>query len=378
MGRIYLDFNASTPIAPEVTDAMRPFLNAHYGNPSSHHWAGAPARTAVDAARADVAALIGATPEEIVFTSGGTEANNHAVKGAYFDAQRRSRAGPSPHIITSVVEHPAIHEPCAFVERLGATVIRVPVDRHGRVDPDAIRVAITTETVLISVMHANNEVGTIEPIAEIGAIAREHGILFHTDAAQSLGKIRVSVDELGIDLLSIAGHKLYAPKGVGALFLRSGRHVEPLLHGAGHEQGRRASTENVLLAVGLGAACRLARERPCGDDLTAVTEQLWRRLRDGLGERVCRNGHPVHRLPNTLNVSIRGVLADELLRRVPHIAASTGSACHADSREMSPVLRAMGVDEDVGFGAVRLSTGRTTTSNEVDDAADMILAECAP
>ena len=254
MARIYLDHNASTPIDPVVAAAMRPFLETDYGNPSSGHWAAAPAKAALDNARRQVAALLGCATDEIIFTSGGSEANNLALKGLC-----RMPCGRAAHIITSQIEHPATLEPCRFLSRLGAAVTYVPVDGNGLVDPDDIRKAVTRDTRLISVMHANNEVGTIQPIADIATIAREHGILLHSDAAQSVGKISTRVDELGVDLLSVAGHKLYAPKGIGALYVRRGVALEPLIHGAGHEGGRRAGTESALLAVGLGQACEVAQ-----------------------------------------------------------------------------------------------------------------------
>lgn len=241
MAGIYLDYNASTPIAPEVQAAMLPLLETAYGNPSSGHWASTPAKAALEHARAQVAGLLGASPDEIVFTSGGSEANNLALKGSFFALRECGE-----HIITEATEHPAVLQPLAFLERLGASVTRLPVDGTGRVDPEAVRRAITPRTVLVSVMHANNETGTLQPIKVIGTIAREHGIRFHTDAAQSVGKLPTKVDDLGVDLLSIAGHKLYAPKGIGALYVRRGTALEPLIHGAGHEAGRRAGTESVL------------------------------------------------------------------------------------------------------------------------------------
>lgn len=370
MRTIYLDFNASTPVAPEVRERMAPYLEAHYGNPSAGHWAATPAREAVDAARASVAALIGATPSEIVFTSGGTESNNHVIKGAYF---RRALGGRPFHLVTSVTEHPAVLEACAFVERLGARITRLPVDATGRVDPDDVARAIEGDTALVSIMHANNEVGTLAPLAEISEVCRERGVPLHADAAQSLGKIPVDVDELGVDALSIAGHKCYAPKGVGALYLRQAFEVEPLLHGGGHESGRRASTENVAQIAGLGAACALARETLRSS--SARMRELRDRFHHALDERpggVVLNGHPEHRLPNTLNVSFVGKDAASILERIPELALSTGSACHADVREMSPVLKAMGAAEDVGFGAVRISLGRTTTEEEVEAAAVLL------
>ena len=358
---IYLDFNASTPIAPEVTAVMRPLLDSHFGNPSSGHWAGQPAREAVETARRKIASLLQCDADEVLLTSGGSEANNHAIKGTVLGA-----SSPAPHVITTAVEHPSVVEPCRFTEKFGARVTRVSVDRHGRVDPDDIRRAITPETVLVSVMHANNEVGTIQPIAEIAEIAGEHGILCHTDAAQSVAKIPTRVDELGVDLLSIAGHKLYAPKGVGALYVRRGVTLAPLIHGGGHERGRRAGTESALLAAGLGAACRLAQLNPCGEALLALRTRFWTGLRDAFGDRVVLNGHPTARLPNTLSVSFPGRFGDEILARLDGVAASTGSACHTGDRTMSPVLAAMGTSTDIGLGTIRFSVGRTTTDAEVD------------
>jgi len=359
--RIYLDFNASTPIAPEVLEAMRPFIEGHFGNPSSLHWAGAPAREAVECARGQVAALLGARPDEIVWTSGGTESNNHAIKGVFFANRARGE-----HIITTAVEHPAVLEPCRFLERVGARVTVLPVDRTGRVDPADVERAITDRTILVTVMHANNEVGTIEPIAEIARIARARGVLVHTDAAQSIGKIAEEVDALGVDLLSVAGHKLYAPKGVGALYVREGTPVEPFMHGAGHERGRRAGTENVPWIVGLGAACDLARSWIGMPSVRALRDLFWEKLRDAFGDRVTLNGHPTERLPNTLNVNFVGQAGAEIIERIEGLAASTGSACHAGSISLSPVLRAMGVPPDEGMGAVRFSLGRTTTRAEIE------------
>jgi len=371
MQKIYLDYNASTPVAPEVADAMAPFLSGHFGNPSSQHWAGAPAKAALEEARTQVAALLGCKTGEIVFTSGGTEANNHAIKGAFFALRDRGE-----HIVTTQIEHPAVLQPCRFLERLGAKVTYVPVDGTGRVDPDEIRKALTPRTILVSVMHANNEVGTIQPVAEIARICREHGVLLHTDAAQSVGKIPTRVSELGVDLLSIAGHKLYAPKGVGALYIREGVTLEPLMHGAGHESSRRAGTENVLLDVALGAACELA-----GADLEDNAARL-QQLRDyfhaelaGIfGSGVRLNGHLTDRLPNTLNVSFVGRLGSEVLGSLEGVAASTGSACHSGRHELSPVLKAMGTDESAGLGAVRFSLGRGTTREEIDRVLTLLRA----
>src|SRR5574341_30938 len=341
--RIYLDFNASTPLAPEVVEAMRPFLTEHFGNPSSLHWAGAPAKAAVERARGQVAALLGGAPDEIVFTS--------------------------------AVEHPAVREPLRFLETLGARVTVVPVDRDGRVDPEDVRKALTPRTILVSVMHANNEVGTIQPIAEIAAIAKAAGVPMHTDAAQSVGKIATRADDLGVDLLSVAGHKLYAPKGVGALYVRRGTRIEPFMHGAGHERGRRAGTENVLLDVGLGAACEVAARWIGMPAVRELRDRFEARLKELLGAGVTVNGGGAERLPNTSSVNFVGQVGADVLARLSGVAASTGSACHAGSVELSSVLAAMGVAPNEGMGAVRFSLGRTTTWEELDDVLRRIGAE---
>ncbi|TIP88571.1 MAG: cysteine desulfurase [Mesorhizobium sp.] len=369
MTSIYLDYNASTPIDSSVTAAMRPYLDEAFGNPSSGHWASLPAKAALEKARSQVAALLDCAPDEIVFTSGGSEANNLATKGTFFALRHEGK-----HIVTTTVEHPAILAPCRFLEQLGAAVTYVPVDSTGRVDPEDVRRAVTPRTILISVMHANNEVGTIQPIEEIGAIAREHGVRFHTDAAQSVGKIATRVDTLGVDLLTIAGHKLYAPKGVGALYVRGGLRLEPLIHGAGHEHGRRAGTESALLAVGLGAACALAGDLEPMARVRVLRDRFWDALQESFGDRVALNGHPQHRLPNTLSVSFVGMIGAEVLSRLDGVAASTGSACHAGRVELSPVLTAMGVPEKIGMGAVRFSLGRATTGAEIDAIVDRLRA----
>jgi len=365
--RIYLDFNATTPIAPEVAAAISQALSDPFGNPSSEHWAGLPARRVVEKARAQVAALLRCSSDEVVFTSGGSESNNHALKGAFF-----AQEGRRGHIITTQVEHPAVLNPCRFLEQLGATVTYLSVDRFGRVDPDDVRHALTPRTVLISVMHANNEVGTLQPISEIARIAREHGLLFHTDAAQSVGKIPTPVDELGVDLLSLAGHKLYAPKGVGALYVRKGVRLEPLIHGAGHESGRRAGTENILLDVALGAACELAQSWVGAESIRQLRDLFWQLLQARFGERVVLNGHPTDRLPNTLNVSFVGRIGSTILSSLESVAASTGSACHSGSVELSPVLKAMNVSPEVGLGAVRFSLGRATTREEIEEVVSRL------
>jgi cysteine desulfurase len=385
MNSIYLDYNATTPLDPAVVDAMLPYFTTKFGNPSSTHAYGKAAHDAVEQARREVAELLGAHPDEIVFTGGGSEASNQAIKGVVF--QRVSHGllaaalrglwqrGAKAHVVISAIEHPATANPCAFLRRLGCQITVVPVDRYGLVDPDDVCKAITRPTTLVSIMHANNEVGTLQPLREIGTICKERGILLHTDAAQSPGKVPLSVEELGVGLLSIAGHKLYAPKGVGVLYVRRGVQLEPLIHGAGHEGGRRAGTENVPYLVALGTACRIARQ-----SLPAVTQRLrqlrdrlWERLQAGLGERVVLNGHPEQRLPNTLNLSFVGHVGSELLQAVPEIAASTGSACHEGKVTQSPVLCAMGVPPEMGRGAVRLTVGRFTTEEEVDRAAEVLI-----
>jgi cysteine desulfurase len=365
--KIYLDYNASTPIAPEVSEAMKPYFDAHFGNPSSAHWAGAPAKAAVETARSQVSDLLGCQPRKVVFTSGGSEANNHALKGVWFAA-----GGESGHIITTQVEHPAILSPCAFLERLGALVTYLPVDSFGVVDPDDVRRAITPKTVLITAMHANNEVGTIQPIADISTIAREHGVVFHTDAAQSVGKISTNVDELGVDLLSVAGHKVYAPKGVGAIYIRSDTQIESFVHGAGHESGRRAGTENVLLNVGLGKASEAAQEWIGMEAVNKLRDRFWDGLKMKFGDDVSLNGHPTERLPNTLNVNFVGRNGAEILAKLEGVAASTGSACHADRIDLSPVLQAMGTPPEVGMGAIRFSLGRSTTDDEIESVLNRL------
>jgi cysteine desulfurase len=361
MQRIYLDYNASTPIDPAVAAAMRPFVDEHFGNPSSGHWASVHAKAALEGARGQVAALLGCREDEIVFTSGGSEANNLALKGVFFNLRHKG-----DHIITTRIEHPAIVEPCRFLERLGARVTFLPVDSMGRIDPGDLRKAITSRTILISIMHANNEVGTVEPIEECARIAQECDVLFHTDAAQSIGKIPTDVSKLGVALLSIAGHKIYAPKGIGALFVRRSISLEPLIHGAGHEGGRRAGTESALLAVALGKACELARDLAPMERVRALRDHFWMELQKRFGNRVVLNGHSVHRLPNTLNVSFADRIGADILARLNGVAASTGSACHSDRIELSPVLNAMGIEADVGMGAVRFSLGHQTSRDEID------------
>jgi len=370
---IYLDYNASTPIDPQVEVVMQQAMDTAFGNPSSPHWAGKPAHAMVEAARQQVADLLGCTAQEIVFTSGGSESNNLALKGLYFAGQN-----PGAHIITTRVEHPAIVEPCRFLERLGARITWLPVDASGMVDPEDLRQAITDDTMLISIMHANNEVGTIQPIEECARIAQERRVPFHTDAAQSVGKISTRVDELGVDFLTIAGHKVYGPKGVGALYIRDGIEVEPFIHGASHESGRRAGTESALLTAALGKACELAGDLSPMADVAALRDRFWAGLQENLGDRVVLNGHADRRLPNTLNVSFVGQVGAGVLEKMPEVAASTGSACHAGRVELSPVLEAMGISPEIGAGAIRFSLGRGTTVNEIDMVIERLMQILGP
>lgn len=373
---IYLDYNATTPLDPAVLDAMTPYLREHFGNPSSTHAYGKTAHAAIERARGQVATLIGAQPDEIIFTSGGTEASNHAIKGAIYARMSAffARWFTSPHIITSAIEHPATLAPCQFLRRLGCKISHLKVDRYGSVDPDAVERTIGGNTTLVTIMHANNEVGTLQPIREIAKYAKARGVLVHTDAAQSVGKVPVDVNELGVDLLSIAGHKLYAPKGVGALYVRKGVRLEPFIHGAGHENGRRAGTENVPYIVGLGKACDIIRENPSlARRAQGLRDRLFDLLHQALGDRIVVNGHPELRLPNTLNVNFLGHVGADLLAKVPEIAASTGSACHEGSITQSPVLCAMGVPAEIGKGAVRLTVGRFTTEAEIERAAEILI-----
>ncbi len=375
---IYLDYNATTPIDRRVAEVMAPYLYEHFGNPSSAHPYGVQAKRAVEQARAQVAALLGCQPAEIVFTSGGSESNNSAIKGVA--AAYRERGN---HVITSAVEHPAVLEPCRWLESQGYRVTYLPVDEYGMVDPADVERAITPDTILVTIMHANNEVGTIQQIAEIAAIVHrrfdQNDALMHTDAAQSVGKIRVRVDELGVDLLSVAGHKLYAPKGVGALYVRPGVSLVKFVHGADHEANRRAGTENVLEIVGLGQAAEITgrdRERNAAH-VRAMRDRLW----DGLTRELDTpgllrlNGHPDERLPNTLSVSFRSVEANTLLSEIgEQVAASAGAACHADQVDVSTVLQAMQVPLEYAMGTVRFSVGRMTTAEEIDRAIEIVSA----
>ena len=369
-GPIYLDYNATTPVDPVVVEAMLPYLSIHFGNPSSSHSYGYVAHRAVDSARAQVARLLGCAPTEITFTGGGSESDNLAIRGIALAYQQRGN-----HIITQVTEHPGVLNTCRALEQLhGFRVTYLPVDRSGRVSTESVEAAIDDKTVLITIMHANNETGTLQPIAEIARVARKHGVLLHTDAAQSVGKIPVRVEDLGVDLLTVAGHKLYAPKGIGALYTKHGLQLEPVIYGGGQESGRRAGTENVANIVALGTACLLAQEQHAESQvrLQRLRDELQRLIENYLPDRVHLNGHLAERLPNTLNVSVDGVIGEEVLADTPEIASSTGSACHEGNTDPSPVLTAMGMSRERALGALRLTLGRWSTEEQIEEAARLL------
>ncbi|UJW29957.1 cysteine desulfurase [Saccharothrix sp. AJ9571] len=370
-GPIYLDYNATTPVDPAVVEAVLPYLTGGFGNPSSDHHYGTAPRAALEHAREQVAALIGAPGGRVVFTGSGSEADNLAIRGVVLAA-----GTDRPHVITQTTEHPAVLQVCQALRRWhGAEVTYLPVDTDGLVVPAALAAAFTDCTVLVSIMAANNETGALQPIAELARITHDHGAVFHCDAAQTVGKIPLDVTALDVDLLTVVGHKMYAPKGIAALYMRPGLVLEPLIYGGGQEHGLRAGTENVALAVALGTAADLATA-----DLAAGGHQRIQTLRDRLHDqlaarlpdRVELNGPVAARLPNTLNISIRGVTGHELLAATPGIAASTGSACHAGDHQPSPVLTAMGLDTERSLSALRLSLGRWSTPADIDRAIDLI------
>ena len=366
---IYLDHNATTPIAPEVAAAMRPFLEDGWGNPSSSHPYGCRARVAIDRARGQVSGLLGCDTGELVFTGGGTESNNMAIQGVAYAQRHRGR-----HIVTSAVEHPAVTQVSAWLAGLGWEITTVGVDGEGRVDPDAVAAAMRPDTVLVSVMHANNEVGSIQPIAEIAAIARERGVVVHCDGAQAVGKIPTRVRDLGVDLYSVAGHKLYAPKGVGALYIREGTPITKVFQGADHESDRRPGTENTLGIVGLGAAAALvAGLEPRAGHMLAVRDRLHDRILAGVPDATL-NGHPTFRLPNTLSLAFPGVQATDVLAALAGVvAASAGAACHSGCVSLSATLAAMAVPEALALGTIRFSTGTGSTPADMDAAATAVV-----
>ncbi|HEY4389153.1 MAG TPA: cysteine desulfurase family protein [Ktedonobacteraceae bacterium] len=367
---IYLDYNATTPVDPRVVEAMLPYLTHHFGNPSSAHAYASATREGVALAREQVSDLLVCQPDEIVFTGCGSESDLLALRGVALALRGRGN-----HIITQITEHPAVINTCNALSRLyGCRITYLPVDNYGRVQPADVESAITPQTILVSIMHANNETGTIQPIPEIARIAQRHNILFHTDASQTVGKIPTRVTELGVDLLTVAGHKLYAPKGIGALYVRRGIALEPVLYGGGQEQGRRAGTENVAFMVALGAAAALAQEQLVSSQerTRQLRDLLQDRLEQQLPGRISLNGHPTQRLPNTLNISISGCIGEELLASIPGLASSTGSACHEGSTEPSAVLLAMGLTRERALAALRLTLGRWSNRDEIEQAAAWI------
>ena len=369
MRQIYLDFNATTPIAPSVLEAMNPFLNDHYGNPSSAHSLGRAAREAIDDARVKIAGLLGCDQQETVFTGCGTESNNLALKGVMMRGEK-----PSGHLIISAIEHPAVSEPARFLQKMGYEVTVVGCDENGFVRPSAVESALQPNTRLVSIMHANNEIGTVQPIRQIAEICHGRNVLVHTDASQSVGKIPTFVDVLDVDLLTIAGHKLYAPKGIGVLFVRDGISLEPLLHGGAHENGMRGGTENTPFIVGLGQAAQLAAK--CLDESAIQMAMLRDRLADRLTEAIpglIINGDKTQRLPNTLSAIFPRVDAQELLRRIPELCVSTGSACHSDGTVTSATLAAMGRSQEQMLGTVRMSVGWYNSQEEIDLAANWLI-----
>ena len=368
---IYLDHNATTPLTPEAEKRMLPYLREEFGNPSSGYLLGIRAKQGVERAREEVASLLGCQNHEVIFTSGGSESNNMVLKGL-IDFKNPGKF----HIITSAIEHPAILNPALFLMELGVKITILPVDGLCRVDPGDIQKAILPETILISIMLANNETGTIEPVKEISKIAHDHGVSVHTDAAQAVGKLKVDVNELGVDFLTLAGHKLYGPKGVGALYIRNGREITPLIHGAGQEFGKRAGTENVILEAGLGAACRVVQSRIKTDirDMAKLRDRLQQLLFDDI-EGLALNGHPEKRLPNTLNVSVPGLEGKQILDGIPSVMASTGAACHEKTVKLSHVLSAMSVSPETGMGALRFTVGRMNTMDQIEEAAQLIIKQ---
>jgi cysteine desulfurase len=371
MKRIYLDYNATTPIAPSVQEAMLPFLAEHYGNPSSGHALGHAAHEGIEDARSQVASLLGADRDEIVFTSCGTESNNLALWGVMTQGGFPFRG----HLVVSQFEHPAVAAPANYLQRLGFDVSYVPCNQNGVVEAAAVKAALRKETKLVSIMHANNEIGTLQPIRDIAKICHQRNVLVHTDASQSVGKVRTFVDELEVDLLTLTGHKFYAPKGIGALYVRRGVGLEPLMHGAGQEGGLRPGTENTPYIVGLGRAAVTALKAldESVERLAFLRDRLLQKLRAGVGNELSVNGELAERLPNTLSVNFPEVTGGDLLGRLPELCASTGSACHSGLTKMSATLQAIGLAPEVARGTVRLSVGWYTSEEEIDRASELLL-----
>ena len=369
--QIYLDYNATTPVDPEVQDAIIPFLREHFGNPSSSHSLGRACKEAIEEARGRVATLLNAEHDEIYFTSGGTESNNLVIKGIFFQQENQTA-----NFVTSSFEHPAISVPALFHEEMGGTVTKVGCNEHGLIAVESVEHAIQSDTKLVSIMHANNEIGSLQPISEIGSICKEHNILFHTDASQSVGKVRTDVEKLGVDFLTIAGHKLYAPKGIGALYMRQGTDLIPSVHGANHERGVRPGTENTPYIVGLGVAAKIALKKLNATiNLQAKQrDRLEALLKQEIGDHLTINAQKTDRLPNTSSVNFPHVNAANMLKRVPELCVSTGAACHSDSVSLSATLQSIGLSEEVGKGTIRISLGRYTTDDEIDLAASHLIS----
>ena len=372
MKQIYLDYNATTPVSSYALEAMLPFLKEHYGNPSSNHAVGRVGHEAVELARGEVAFAIGATADEVCFSSGGTESNNMAIHGVMLQHAPDSGA----HLIVSNFEHPAVSAPVEYLQRMGYQITEVPCDENGVVTAQRVAEAMRDTTVLVSIMHSNNEIGTLQPISKISEVCRGQNVLLHTDAAQSVGKVSTQVDEIGVDLMTIAGHKVYAPKGVGALYVRTGVSLDPVLYGAGHERGLRPGTENVPSIVGLGKAMKLAHRslEESSERLGNLRDRLSDRLLAGLGNQARIHGEQAPRLPGTLSLVFPGVRATDLLARVPEICASTGSACHETGSGMSKTLAALGTTPQDAQGTVRLTVGWYTSEEDVDRAASSLLS----
>lgn len=370
MRRIYLDYAATTPTDPEVVKVMSPYFTDNFGNPSSIHSFGQEGKAAIEKAREKIASFLGAKPEEIIFTSGGTESNNFAIKGIAYANQKKG-----DHIITSSIEHHCVIEPCKYLEKIGFKLTYLAVDKDGLVNPEDVKDAITDKTILISVMHANNEIGTIEPIVEIGRIAKEKGIYFHTDAVQTFGHLPINVDELNVDLLSVSAHKLYGPKGVGALYVRKGTRMVSFMHGGDQERRRRASTENVPGIVGFGKAVEVAKEKMDeeAEKLTVLRDKSIKGILDNINH-VRLNGHPTKRLPNNINISIEFIEGESLLLNLDleGIAASTGSACNSSSLEASHVLLALGLSHELAHGSLRFTLGRYIREEDIDFVLEVL------
>ncbi len=364
---IYLDNNATTPIDKAVADAMLPFIYENYGNPSSTHKMGMEAKSAIQQSRQQVGKLLNCREDEIVFTGSGSEANNTILKGVAAAHKDKGR-----HIITSMIEHPSVMATCQYLQDSGFRVSYLPVNEYGEVEAEQVQNAITDQTILVSIMHSNNETGTLQPIKAIADICNKQKVLFHTDASQSIGKVPVDIQALGVDFLTLAGPKLYAPKGIGAYYIKQGVTIPSLIHGASHEMGRRAGTENVIFIVGLGKACEIALQRLKSNQVLEFTQYFYQQLQKTFQSKIQLNGHPINKLPNTLNISFLGYKSVDIMAKLTDVAVSAGSACHAGSTEISPVLKAMGVSQEAGMGAIRFSLGKDTSKEEIDQVLALL------